>query len=101
MSKCSIMYPTEINGTGLAYQACDIAPKSFCDLFCEVSISLFFFSFQKLSLEVVELDPSISEIAKSWFEFKEDERMKIIIEDGLKYIQSKGLFPKFFSTIPV
>ena len=62
----------------------DIVPKRLC----EVIISLFFFS--KLSLEVVELDPSISEIAKSWFEFKEDERMKVIIEDGLKYIQSKG-----------
>ena len=43
-------------------------------------------------MEVVELDPSIAEIAKSWFEFKEDERMKVIIEDGLKYIQSKGSF---------
>lgn len=33
----------------------------------------------------------MAEIAKSWFEFKEDERMKVVIEDGLKYIQSKGL----------
>ena len=39
----------------------------------------------------MELDPCISEIAKSWFEFKEDERMKVVIEDGLKFIQSKGL----------
>jgi len=45
--------------------------------------------FKQLSLEVVELDPCISEIAKSWFEFKEDERMKVVIEDGLKFIQSK------------
>lgn len=51
-----------------------------------------FLSLFKLSIEVVELDPSISEIAKSWFEFKEDERMKVVIEDGLKYIESKGLF---------
>ena len=33
----------------------------------------------------------MAEIAKRWFEFKEDERMKVVIEDGLKYIQSKGL----------
>jgi len=45
--------------------------------------------FKQLSMEVVELDPCISEIAKTWFEFKEDERMKIIIEDGLKYIETK------------
>lgn len=48
-------------------------------------------------MEVVELDPCISEIAKTWFEFKEDERMKIIIEDGLKYIETKGLCSAFFA----
>lgn len=52
---------------------------------------LYFFSMlQKLSIEVVELDPSISEISKSWFQLKEDERMKVIIQDGLEYIRSKG-----------
>lgn len=52
---------------------------------------LYFFSMiQKLSIEVVELDPSISDIAKSWFQLKEDERMKVIIQDGLEYIRSKG-----------
>ena len=45
---------------------------------------------QKLSIEVVELDPSISDIAKSWFQLKEDERMKVIIQDGLENIRSKG-----------
>lgn len=55
----------------------------------------------QLSVEVVELDPSISEIANSWFEFKEDDRMQVIIEDGLKYIRSKGLFfdLKLFRTL--
>lgn len=51
--------------------------------------------FTKLSLEVVELDPCVAEIAKSWFEFKEDERMKVVIEDGLKYIQSKEIYPSY------
>ena len=45
---------------------------------------------QKLSIEVVELDPSISDIANSWFQLKEDERMKVIIQDGLENIRSKG-----------
>lgn len=51
--------------------------------------------FKQLSIEVVELDPSISEIAKSWFEFKEDDRMQVIIEDGLKYIRSKESAPRY------
>lgn len=51
--------------------------------------------FKKLSVEVVELDPSISEIANSWFEFKEDDRMQVIIEDGLKYIRSKESTPSY------
>ncbi|KAK2559373.1 eEF1A lysine and N-terminal methyltransferase [Acropora cervicornis] len=37
--------------------------------------------FKQLSIEVVELDPSISDIANSWFQLKEDERMKVIIQD--------------------
>lgn len=45
--------------------------------------------FKQLSIEVVELDPSISDIAKSWFQLKEDERMKVIIQDGLENIRSK------------
>ena len=49
---------------------------------CEISSQWHF----KLSIQVVDLDPCISESAKSWFQFKEYERMKIIIEDGLKYI---------------
>jgi len=57
---------------------------------------LFVSIFLKLSIEVVELDPCIFEIAKTWFEFKEDERMKIIIEDGLKYIETKGLHDSAF-----
>lgn len=59
------------------------------------SFSVFF----QLSIEVVELDPCIAEIAKSWFEFKDDERMKVIIEDGLKYIERKGLFSAFLRLI--
>ena len=48
-----------------------------------------------LPIEVVELDSCISEIAKTWFQFKEDERMKIIIEDGLKYRETNGLCSAF------
>lgn len=57
----------------------------------------FFSMLQKLSIEVVELDPSISDIAKSWFQLKEDERMKVIIQDGLEYIRSKGWLLLFVS----
>lgn len=58
--------------------------------FSDNGVVIFFSMLQKLSIEVVELDPSISDIAKSWFQLKEDERMKVIIQDGLEYIRSKG-----------
>ncbi|XP_022094933.1 methyltransferase-like protein 13 [Acanthaster planci] len=42
--------------------------------------------FPKLLIDVVELDAAIAEVAKSCFEFTEDERMKVSIADGLEYI---------------
>lgn len=68
--------------------------------FIYIAFDWYLFFDSQLSIEVVELDPSISEIANSWFEFKEDDRMQVIIEDGLKYIRSKGLFSdlKLFRT---
>lgn len=44
-------------------------------------------------VEVVELDPSVLEVAKTWFGFQNDDRLKVILGDGLEYIstlESKG-----------
>ena len=34
----------------------------------------------------MELDAAVAEVAKSHFEFIEDERMKVYVEDGLEYV---------------
>uniref|UniRef100_A0A672PZ71 Methyltransferase like 13 n=1 Tax=Sinocyclocheilus grahami TaxID=75366 RepID=A0A672PZ71_SINGR len=44
-------------------------------------------------VEVVELDPAVLEVAQSWFGFQTDERLKVILGDGLEHIktlESKG-----------
>ncbi len=46
-----------------------------------------------MNLDAVELDPSIVEVARHWFGFQEDARMKIHACDGFEYLQeaaSKG-----------
>lgn len=39
-------------------------------------------------VEVVELDPAVLEVAKTWFEFQTDDRLKVILGDGLEHISS-------------
>ncbi|XP_057209464.1 eEF1A lysine and N-terminal methyltransferase isoform X2 [Triplophysa rosa] len=44
-------------------------------------------------VEVVELDPAVLEVAQTWFGFQTDERLKVILGDGLEHItmlESKG-----------
>ncbi|XP_062857364.1 eEF1A lysine and N-terminal methyltransferase [Trichomycterus rosablanca] len=44
-------------------------------------------------VEVVELDPAMLEVAKTWFGFQTDDRLKVILGDGLEHIstlESKG-----------
>ncbi|XP_007239581.2 eEF1A lysine and N-terminal methyltransferase [Astyanax mexicanus] len=39
-------------------------------------------------VEVVELDPAVLEVAKTWFEFQTDDRLKVILGDGLEHIST-------------
>lgn len=39
-------------------------------------------AFPDCAVEVVELDPAIVEIAREWFEFREDRRLRVIVGDG-------------------
>ncbi|KAK3516608.1 hypothetical protein QTP70_021942 [Hemibagrus guttatus] len=44
-------------------------------------------------VDVVELDPAVLEVAKTWFGFQTDGRLKVILGDGLEHIsmlESKG-----------
>ncbi|XP_036377844.1 eEF1A lysine and N-terminal methyltransferase [Megalops cyprinoides] len=40
------------------------------------------------SVEVVELDPTILEVAQTWFGFHVDERLKVTLGDGLEHIKT-------------
>ena len=40
-----------------------------------------------MHLDVVEIDPAIVRVAKDQFEFKETDRLKVIVGDGLKHIK--------------
>ena len=44
---------------------------------------LFYF---QLTLHVVELDPSVVDIAQDWFGFVKDERMTVAVSDGLDFV---------------
>ncbi|XP_065195073.1 eEF1A lysine and N-terminal methyltransferase-like, partial [Sycon ciliatum] len=39
-----------------------------------------------VSLEVVELDPKILDIAREWFGLREDSRLSVHVDDGLKFV---------------
>lgn len=39
-------------------------------------------------VEVVELDSAVLEVAQSWFGFHTDERLKVILGDGLEHIKT-------------
>ncbi|PKU76753.1 hypothetical protein MA16_Dca001359 [Dendrobium catenatum] len=44
-----------------------------------------------LDIEVVELDPVVLELAKDYFDFKEDVQLKVHIGDGIKFIQNANV----------
>ena len=40
----------------------------------------------QMELTTIEIDPVMKYIAKKWFHVKENDKQKIIIEDGVNYI---------------
>ncbi|KAH0739845.1 hypothetical protein KY290_038550 [Solanum tuberosum] len=38
-------------------------------------------------IEVLELDPVVVDLARDYFEFRDDERLKVHVTDGLKYVK--------------
>ena len=40
------------------------------------------------SVEVVELDPTILQVAQGWFGFRPDDRLKVTLGDGLEHIRT-------------
>lgn len=45
-------------------------------------------------VDVVELDPAVLDLAKTWFGFQPDDRLKVTLADGLTHIacmESQGM----------
>lgn len=40
-----------------------------------------------LDIDVVDIDPAVVEVAKEYFHFREDERMKVFVEDGRIFLR--------------
>jgi spermidine synthase len=45
--------------------------------------------FPGMKVDVVEINPVVADVAKRYFGVKEDERLKIVIEDGARYMKGK------------
>lgn len=51
--------------------------------------------FRDINIIAVDIDPAMSEVAEKYFGLKEDERMHVIIEDGLQFLTNcnkEGLY---------
>ena len=46
------------------------------------------FNFFKAFVDVIEIDPAIARVAKEQFAFAESERLKLKIDDGIRYINN-------------
>jgi spermidine synthase len=46
--------------------------------------------FPHLSIDIVEIDPAVVEIAKSHFGFREDAHMRTYVADGRRFIESRA-----------
>ncbi|KAI3459687.1 hypothetical protein Pfo_016350 [Paulownia fortunei] len=43
-----------------------------------------------LKIEIAELDPVVLDVAREYFGFREDERVKVHITDGIKFVREKA-----------
>ncbi len=46
--------------------------------------------FPVMEIDVVEIDPVVLEVAKSHFGFREDERLRVHIDDGRRFIEARS-----------
>ncbi|XP_059503752.1 eEF1A lysine and N-terminal methyltransferase isoform X2 [Stegostoma tigrinum] len=44
--------------------------------------------FSQSTVDTIEIDPMVLEVATTWFGFSQDDRMKVILADGLSYIHT-------------
>ncbi len=41
----------------------------------------------QLSLDVVELDPEVLSVAEKWFGFRQSERVRVHVSDGVQFVE--------------
>jgi spermidine synthase len=46
--------------------------------------------FAGMKVDVVEINPVVADLAKRFFSVREDERLKIIVDDGARYMKQEG-----------
>lgn len=56
--------------------------------------------FSQACVAVVEIDPSMLEVATCWFGFSQGDRMRVHISDGLDYVAKLASEGTFSQTIP-
>jgi spermidine synthase len=92
----SVVKPGDPDHLELPYARAILAGFAFCEQPRRVLIvglgggtlpSFFRKHYPELVIDVVELDPVVLEVAKEYFEFREDARMHVTIEDGRKFIE--------------
>ncbi|XP_051866976.1 eEF1A lysine and N-terminal methyltransferase [Pristis pectinata] len=44
--------------------------------------------FSQSTIDAIEIDPEVLEVATRWFEFSQDDRIRVIVADGLHYIRT-------------
>ncbi len=46
--------------------------------------------FPEMAIDVVELDPAVVRVARSYFGFQPDQKMRVFVADGRKFIEKSG-----------
>ena len=45
-------------------------------------------------IDVVEIDPEMLSVAERWFQFSQGEKIKVFIEDGVKFVKQASITGK-------
>jgi spermidine synthase len=77
---------TDYLDLGLAYNA-DARDVLFVGLGGASAPKQFWRDFPGLELQVAELDPVVVDVARRWFAMPDDERLRVAVEDGRRYLQ--------------
>lgn len=55
--------------------------------------------FPAAEIDIVEIDPAVVDVAKRFFGFEEDERMKVTVKDARVFVKQAGIFGRKYDYI--